>query len=271
VLGARTNRYGDFLDIACALIGRAPDYGLHRPENRRATVVVRLRRPVAGAGGKRRFSIRAGAWYGAAIGSAIGVIAGLPPNVGEDQLKALGAAAASSGAVGLFHVAGVTPEAPDVATACGFVPPERTIRLTPDMLRQRATVCRRQAANGSMRWRWAARISRSTSSLRSSGWSAGRRVKVPFYVCTGRGIVGALAAADRVKPLEATGIRLIADTCVVVTPILPAAAGVLMTNSGKFAHYGPANTATTSSMAASPTDVASALVGRVVRDERLWQ
>ena len=39
VLGARTNRYGDFLDIACAISGRAPDYGLHRTENRRATVV----------------------------------------------------------------------------------------------------------------------------------------------------------------------------------------------------------------------------------------
>ena len=40
VLGARTNRYGDFLDIACAIAGRAPDYGLHRDEGRRATVVV---------------------------------------------------------------------------------------------------------------------------------------------------------------------------------------------------------------------------------------
>ena len=39
VLGARTNRYGDFLDIACAISGFAPYYGLHRPENRRATVV----------------------------------------------------------------------------------------------------------------------------------------------------------------------------------------------------------------------------------------
>ena len=40
VLGARTNRYGDFLDIACAIAGRAPDYGLHRTENRAATVIV---------------------------------------------------------------------------------------------------------------------------------------------------------------------------------------------------------------------------------------
>ncbi len=39
VLGARTNRYGDYLDIACAIAGRAPDCGLHLPENRRATIV----------------------------------------------------------------------------------------------------------------------------------------------------------------------------------------------------------------------------------------
>ena len=37
----------------------------------------------------------------------------------EDDLKALGAAAASSGAVALFHVVGRTPEAPDLETACG--------------------------------------------------------------------------------------------------------------------------------------------------------
>jgi predicted aconitase len=94
---------------------------------------------------------------------------------------------------------------------------------------------------------------------------------VPFYVCTGRGIVGALAAADRVEPLEATGIRLIADTCVVVTPILPAASGVLMTNSGKFAHYGPANTGYDVVYGSLADCVASALAGTVVRDERLWQ
>jgi hypothetical protein len=40
VLGARTNRYGDFLDIACAVVARAPDYGLHQAANRQATVVV---------------------------------------------------------------------------------------------------------------------------------------------------------------------------------------------------------------------------------------
>ena len=57
VLGARTNRYGDFLDIACAVSARAPDYGLHRPENRRATVVVDATGPARRICGARKSSI----------------------------------------------------------------------------------------------------------------------------------------------------------------------------------------------------------------------
>ena len=40
ILGARTNRYGDFLDIACAISARAPYYGLHRSENRIAKLML---------------------------------------------------------------------------------------------------------------------------------------------------------------------------------------------------------------------------------------
>src|SRR5262245_7493720 len=134
VLGARTNRYGDFLDICCAIAGRAPYYGLHKPENRRATVIIdtsalsdRLKRADV-------FYPVLGCWYGIEIGTEIGVIDGLPADLSEDCLKALAASAASSGAVGLFHVAGRTPEAADVATAGGGERPARVIRLTPQML-----------------------------------------------------------------------------------------------------------------------------------------
>ncbi|MDP1092384.1 aconitase X, partial [Klebsiella pneumoniae] len=58
-----------------------------------------------------------GSLYGRDMGDAVGVVAGIEHHPGEDALKAFGAAAASAGAVGLFHVAGVTPEAPDLATA----------------------------------------------------------------------------------------------------------------------------------------------------------
>ena len=124
VLGARTNRYGDFLDIACAISGFAPYYGLHRPENRRATVVFDVSGlDPAFLGSEVAWPIL-GSLYGREIGDAVGVVAGIAAHPGEDALKAFGAASASAGAVGLFHVAGVTPEAPDLATALHHQPPE---------------------------------------------------------------------------------------------------------------------------------------------------
>ena len=72
---------------------------------------------------------------------------------------------------------------------------------------------------------------------------AGRRLAVPIYACTGRHALAELDASDRRKTLEALGVVIVADTCVVVTPIMPDLTdGVLMTNSGKFAHYAPGNT-----------------------------
>jgi predicted aconitase len=119
VLGARTNRYGDFLDICCAIAGRAPYYGLHRPENRHATVRVDTSALSSRLKHADVFYPVLGCWYGREIGTEIGVIDGLPAGISEDCLKALAASAASSGAVGLFHVAGRTPEAPSVEAAGG--------------------------------------------------------------------------------------------------------------------------------------------------------
>ena len=127
VLGGRTNRYGDFMDICCALAGRAPRTGLHLEENRRATVVVDTGaiNPVL----KERdvFYPVLGTWLGATVGERVAVVTGLPETVTEDQLKAMGAASASSGAVGLFHVEGVTPEAPDLAAALGGEAPDAVL------------------------------------------------------------------------------------------------------------------------------------------------
>ncbi len=54
VLGARTNRYGDFIDIAAAITGRVPDAGLHRTDARRATLVLRLADDVPPSAARRR-------------------------------------------------------------------------------------------------------------------------------------------------------------------------------------------------------------------------
>jgi len=266
VLGARTNRYGDFLDIACALVGRAPDYGLHRPENRRASVVVDTSGLSPALRDADVFYPVLGAWLGAEIGGDVAVIDGLPPGQSEDRLKALGAAAASSGAVGLFHVVGSTPEAPTLEAATQAAA-TTTIRLSAEMLRaardRLSTVSEGRIdciALGSPHF-----SEGEIAELRRL--AAGRRFRLPVYVCTRRDLVAAMDLSD----LEAAGAVIVADTCIVVTPILPQGHGVLMTNSGKFAHYGPANLGYDVVYGSLADCVASAVAGRLVRDESIWR
>ncbi len=264
VLGARTNRYGDFLDIACAISGRAPDYGLHRTENRVATVVV----DVSGLAPSFMASDIAwpvlGSLYGRAIGEAVGVVAGVAQPPSEDALKGFGAAAASSGSVGLFHIAGVTPEAQDVRTALGGGPAIDTIVVTDGMVRdsQRRLSTAERADRID-----AVAIGSPHLSLREfdrlESLLRGRRVAVPIYACTGRHVLAELDAAGRRAPMEKNGIVVVADTCVVVTPILPSKPGaVLMTNSGKFAHYAPSNTGYAVLYASLADCVESAVAGK---------
>ena len=69
--------------------------------------------------------------------------------------------------------------------------------------------------------------------------------------------------------LEARGVTIVADTCVVVTPIMDAVeGGVLMTNSGKFAHYAPGNTGYATLFGSLADCVESAVAGRPVFAER---
>ena len=244
VLGARTNRYGDFLDIACAVSGRAPYYGLHRTENRRATVVFDV------SALDEAFLKSDIAWpvlgnlYGRLVGGAVGVITGLRMRPWEDILKAFGATAASTGAVGLFHVAGITPEAADEATARHHVPAVEQIQVTVDMVRD----AQRRLSTAEHAGRIdAVAIGSPHLSLEEFDTLrrklGGRKLAVPIYACTGRHVLRLLERDGHRQTLEASGVVIVADTCVVVTPILPEKPGaVLMTNSGKFSHYAPTNT-----------------------------
>ncbi|WP_280950825.1 aconitase X [Mesorhizobium sp. WSM3879] len=92
---------------------------------------------------------------------------------------------------------------------------------------------------------------------------AGRRLAVPIYACTGRHVLAFLEQDGRRKRLEGSGVVIVADTCVVVTPIMPElSGGVLMTNSGKFAHYAPGNTGYAVLYASLADCVESAVAGK---------
>jgi len=273
VLGARTNRYGDYLDICAAITGRAPYTGLHKTENRKATVLIDVRYIKPALLHEDAFYPVLGAWLGKTVGGDIAAIDGLPQGLSDDKLKALGAAAASTGAVGLFHIVGTTPEAPTIDAAFQGQPVRNTIALTGAMLDE----ARRGLSTGSA----TARPSVDAIAVGSPHFSFdefmrlirlldGRRVKLPFYACTGRHVIDALESEGHLPTLDAAGITLIADTCIVVTPILPDGLGVIMTNSGKFAHYTKPNTGWDVVYGSLSDCVETALAGVFSHNASLW-
>lgn len=269
VLGARSNRYGDFLDIACAIAGRAPYCGLHVPANRRARVVVEVGGLSARTLADETFLPVLGTWYGSELGETVGAVVGLP-KASEDGLKAFGAGAASSGAIGLFHAVGHTPEAPTLAMALQREAAEQRIVLTAAMLR----TARDRLSNAKGGAVDAVAVGSPHFSLAEfdalQGLLPAGRLKLPLYACTGRHVLRELERQGRLKALTEAGVELVVDTCVVVAPVLPRGGGVLLTNSAKFAHYAPGTIGYDVLFGSLADCVATAASGRLSRDEANW-
>src|SRR5437879_7396222 len=104
VLGARTNREGGPAALAAAIVGATPEYGLHTDEGREPTVIVQVRVRPRGID----YSL-IGLVAGERVGEGLPYFRGFHGS--EEDLKWLGAALASSGSCGMFHLDGVTPEA----------------------------------------------------------------------------------------------------------------------------------------------------------------
>jgi predicted aconitase len=210
-----------------------------------------------------------GAWLGRTVGEAVSVIEGLCEQATEDRLKALGAAAASTGAVALFHVAGVTPEAPTVAAILRDA--HTTIALTPADVRAARALLSTASGDAVDAVAVGSPHFSLEEILALEALLAGRRLRLPLYLNTSRHVLGRLERAGRLAALTGAGVVPIVDTCVVVTPILPAGGGVLMTNSGKFAFYAPGNTGYAVQFGSLSDCVETAVAGRLVRDEAGWQ
>lgn len=273
VLGARTDRYGDFLDICAALTGRAPEAGLHLTGNRRGEVLFRLRDVSARLLRSDVLYPVLGHLIGKATGIRIPVIEGLPADVPEDRLKALGAGAASSGAVAMFHAVGVTPEAPTLEAAFQGGVPVRTIDVTPDVLRaarDELTTSESGALNA---------VSLGTPHLSLAEFERlvplveGRRFAagVDVYVNTARHTLEEVRNRGWLDTLEDAGVQLVVDTCTYVTPILRRTTGLVMTDSAKWAWYAPGNLGVDVAFGSMEECVESATLGRVRRDATLWQ
>lgn len=260
VLGARTNRYGDFLDICCALTGRAPDSGLHTDEGRIATIRVDLDVRDAWLD-EELFYVGLGHLIGQVAGTGVVVISGLDDRADEDRLRALGATAASSGAVGLFHVAGVTPEAETVEAALGGRAPGRVVTVGEDDIR--AALAALGSKSNSL---GAVSVGTPHASIQEIEALArlcdGRKSAVPFYVNTGRDVLA--SAGSAVTIAEDFGAIFVTDTCTYITPIIGDPEGAVMTNSGKWAYYAPGNLGVDVVMGSLADCVESAVMGEIV-------
>ena len=271
VIGARTARYGDFCDLAAAIAGRVPFAGLHVPENRRGEVLFVLSDEAKAQWDVDALAVAVGYLIGIRSGSAVPVIAGLPPGIGEDALKALGATAASTGATALFHAVGVTPEAPDLDAACQGIPPAETIAIRrgdiASALAGLATVSDgtriAAVALGTPHFSLA-EFARLMPLLDGFVPAPG----VDLYVNTARDTLDALEGRRWRARLEAAGFTLVVDTCTYVTAVMRALDGPVMTNSGKWAHYAPGNLGVDVAFGTLAECIASAAAGRVTRAPR---
>ena len=129
VLGARTNRTPAGIAICAALTGRMPRYGLYLTENRRAQIKIIVEAGELTPLDYNTIGIITGNWRGAKIPA----IYGLPQSATNDDLKYLGASAASSGSVALYHADGITPEAILTDVFAGKAPEEEMVITRKDI------------------------------------------------------------------------------------------------------------------------------------------
>jgi len=273
VLGARTERYPDLLDICCALTGRAPAVGLHLTEGRAATLHVRL------VGVPRRvqeddaFPAVLGAALGALAGDDVPVVEGLEVPLDDDALKAICAAAASTGRVALFHLVGLTPEAPTLEAACqGRVPVRRVDLTLTDLRRYRAAMTTARGADLDLVVLGSPHFSLDEF-RRLAPLVAGRRkaAHVRLVVTSSRVMRDLARAAGLLEPLEAFGGEVTVDTCILTTPMLPDSVRAIMTNSGKYAYYVPGLLSASVTFGSLGDCVRSAELGRVDVDLSTWR
>jgi predicted aconitase len=273
VLGARTDRYGDFVDIAAAITGKAPRGGLHLDAERQGDVVLDctslspqtlaldVTYPVLGY------------LAGAIAGTTNPVFVGLPPDVSEDALKAVGAAAASSGGVALFHVVGRTPEAPTLEAALGTNADAPVHHITAQRLnaaRQELSTAREDKLDAVSLGTPHASVDEIAEAHAAIVGGPPLAEGVAFYISTGRSVFAEAERRGLVQPLEEWGVTFVLDTCTYVTSILRPGTRTVMTNSGKWAHYAPGNMGVDVVLATLSECVESATTGLVTWNRELF-
>lgn len=239
VLGAHTPKHPDFLDLCIALTGRAPLAGVYLAENRRAARILDLALP---EGTDDAFWPLVGYMAGMASPDRIPLLTGLSAAAPtRDDLKALCAAFGTVSAAPMLHIEGVTPEAMDAAQGAAAPDADRIALTTADM----ASAWDR-LNEGPERIDLVAIGSPHASLDECRAFAAAlggsrRRGDVAVIVTAGRAVIAAARADGTLARLEESGAQMLPDLCwcSIPEPVFPVDTTAVMTNSGKYAHYGP--------------------------------
>lgn len=168
----------------------------------------------------------------------------------------------------MFHAVGITPEAPDLATALGGNRAGRVTEVTGGMLRRTLdSLCTGEEGRLS-----AVSVGTPHFSLDEMRLTArllgGRNVaeSTRLFVSTGRDVYETARDEGITGTLEKAGATLVVDTCTYITPIIEDTTGLMMTNSAKWAYYAPANLGVSVTFGSLRDCVESAVAGEVVTD-----
>ena len=235
VLGARTAKHPDFLDLCIALTGRAPLAGVYLDAPRRARLIVDVDLPDGIDDG---FWPLIGYLAGQRAPDCIPLLRGLAQAApSRDDLKALCAAFGTTSAAPMLHIDGVTPE------AFGTARPGAS----------HATITRADMQGawhklnaGPVAVELVALGSPHYSLTECTALAAGlngraRHPDTQVIVTAGHQVIAAAQANGTLARLHQCGVQVLPDICwcSISEPVFPPQTRALLTNSGKYAHYGP--------------------------------
>ncbi|KQV42774.1 MULTISPECIES: aconitase X [unclassified Rhizobium] len=264
VLGARTAKHPDFLDLLIALTGRAPLSGVYLEEHRKARRVIDVDLP---ENIDDAFWPLVGYLAGRAAPDRIphlrGLAAGKPT---RDDLKALCAAFGTTSAAPMLHIEGVTPEAEDAAA-----PEADRASITRADMTDAWTMFNDGPAEVELVAIGSPHA--SASECRTLADALGDRKlheSVAVIVTAGRDVMA--EAGDVLARLRASGVQVLPDLCwcSISEPVFPPKTRTLITNSGKYAHYGPGLSGRTVRFGNLADCIEAAVTGRVPQRLPAW-
>ena len=228
-LGARTNFDGS---LATCILGKAPYYDMHITENRYGTILVESDREI-------RTDLE---WdvYGFTVGEAVDVEVPVVTGTSRPtttQYQKFNSAAATGGAVRMYHLPGITPEAPTVDFATGGKPFKSNVRIDENALRKTYDLLNYHTSDELDMVYLGCPHLNIVDLMLLSGKLEGKKCKVPLWIVTAPWLYGPAKELGYADTIEKTGARLMSGTCLAAIGAVPDGVRNIAVDTAKQAYY----------------------------------